>query len=904
MRITFLSLTGYIGIHNGLGKVNIEIDFSKSHNKIILIQGANGSGKSTLLGALHPLPDGNSSFVPNKGASKLLRIMNDDTGIWYTFRCIHDVKSNGNRDVSKGYVTKHYPNGAQEELNPNGNISSYKDVVNAELSLDPNFEALSRLSSSNRGLADKTPAERKRFVNTIIDSLEFFNNAHKVLSKKNSIFRNMINNLAYKLDSVGDIDKLKAQSALLNTRYTELNKDYELSSADRTEALYEIRTLDPHGIVQKELEESLKNRDEKFMMLKEAKLLYEDTVSRSGIAPDCDMVTALETLNRESEYYTTSIALGESKIETLLAVREEQSASMRKKLARLESIDSDRFEKLKTDLSQHKRVLSTELYPVICEMGVDPSKISKEEFIHGIEVLTDIKEFIYSVKSEGSLSDITTAVKNIKEGRSYPEPYSRDELISLFNSLTEKYDAEMARISADDGYRERHKLLELRDPECKSETCSFIADAIEAQKHILGYKKRKSLEESITSLLMKIRAVKESIEDNDRIWEIMKIVERARSSRAKAINIINKLPYGDLFLTEDMLYDKMTGDVNFEYFDKLYEYAKKANVIEEYNHELRVIAALESEYNLCKSAMDNLDVLREEIDDLGSSTEHLSKDINTIRVRVNAQKESLVGCRSKISAYSTLISLKSDMDAKTDEAKKAHEINTELNRRSERLKEALERVRISGERCSDVKAELERVNDQLLKYRDTISRSMEYMTELEEYTTKLARVEAVRKYTSPTRAGIQTLFIEIYMNSILKLANDLLSTMFEGRYRLDRFQISESEFRIPCVGNGLPNDDISSMSTSEICMISLIISFTLLIQSSSSYNILRLDEIDGGLDGENRANFLNLISRLNLSQCIMISHNNEFDMSQCDIIHLKEYGGETKDPSANYIYQA
>lgn len=129
------------------------------------------------------------------------------------------------------------------------------------------------------------------------------------------------------------------------------------------------------------------------------------------------------------------------------------------------------------------------------------------------------------------------------------------------------------------------------------------------------------------------------------------------------------------------------------------------------------------------------------------------------------------------------------------------------------------------------------------------------------------------------------------MNPTLNMANDLLKLIFDGEFVLSKYIINEDEFRIPCIGDGLPHDDISSMSTSQVCMISMIISFVILFQSSSRYNIPELDEIDAGLDTINRLNFITLLNKLmdifNVEQSIVISHNNEINIDQCDIIQLK-----------------
>ena len=122
-------------------------------------------------------------------------------------------------------------------------------------------------------------------------------------------------------------------------------------------------------------------------------------------------------------------------------------------------------------------------------------------------------------------------------------------------------------------------------------------------------------------------------------------------------------------------------------------------------------------------------------------------------------------------------------------------------------------------------------------------------------------------------------------------------------------KINENEFRIPCVSNGLIHDDISSMSTAQKCMISMILSFSLLYQSSTKYNIIKLDEIDGGLDSINRPYFITLLdklmSMLKCEQAFIISHNSELDDTSCDVILLKDdpYNSLVSD-RANIIWKA
>ena len=199
--------------------------------------------------------------------------------------------------------------------------------------------------------------------------------------------------------------------------------------------------------------------------------------------------------------------------------------------------------------------------------------------------------------------------------------------------------------------------------------------------------------------------------------------------------------------------------------------------------------------------------------------------------------------------------------------------------------------------------------NQLSQERDRILHAIEqaqdYQNELQELSNNYTIVEKVRYYSSPT-SGIQLIFMDLYMSKILQLANQLLSFLFEGRFIIQPFVITDTEFKIPVLGNGYMNDDITSLSSGEKSMISMIISLSLLYHSSTKYNILKLDEIDAPLDTANRLQFLlvldKLIEILQAEQCIMISHNNEINTHNVDLIILRNGSGEVYNGNIIFKY--
>ena len=181
-----------------------------------------------------------------------------------------------------------------------------------------------------------------------------------------------------------------------------------------------------------------------------------------------------------------------------------------------------------------------------------------------------------------------------------------------------------------------------------------------------------------------------------------------------------------------------------------------------------------------------------------------------------------------------------------------------------------------------------------MKERDKLNHSVEmmrdYIKEKEQLEYEYNYIETIRYYSSPT-TGIQLVFMELYMGKIIALANKLLALLFGGQFEIKPFIINETEFRIPCLGTGYLNDDISSMSSSQVGMISMILSFALLHHSSTKYNIIKLDEIDGALDYTNRVYFADVLNSImdimGTEQCIMISHNSELQVDNADVILLK-----------------
>ena len=263
--------------------------------------------------------------------------------------------------------------------------------------------------------------------------------------------------------------------------------------------------------------------------------------------------------------------------------------------------------------------------------------------------------------------------------------------------------------------------------------------------------------------------------------------------------------------------------------------------------------------------------------------EELTGDLNELLSKIDSMNDDIFELQNKRTViYDILQKIKYVLNIDSDISSLKNEIR-DLTSRLNKISNDMENVKSNIKNSNELTEKLNKINsllNPLFKSRDEVSRNInlcdEYNVELQKYKELFNDIEIFKKYSSPTK-GIQLIFIELYMNNILTLANNMLSLLFDGQYSLTQFIINENEFRIPCLGSGIINDDISSMSTSEICMISMILSFSILKQSSTSFNILKLDEIDGGLDENNRRIFVSLLykikSILDVEQIFIITLN-------------------------------
>ena len=897
MRIEFVALDNYIGIFNGTGKRHIEFDFTQCKN-VIAIRGFNGSGKSTLMRTLNPFPDSNEMLIPGLEAHKRIIYLKNE--FRYIIDIIYPIKNNGERATSKVSILKlNWSTGEQWAINPNGNVSEAKELIMNEFELDNNYITLSQLSSEDRGLADKRPAERKKFVNDILSDLTAYNSMYKILTKKSSTLKALTSSINMKIDRIlngRSLNNLKDELAMIEKKL----KSEEL---EREEILQEIGALD-FLIVnkKKDLEEYDNNIIKQSALNKVIETISSDIIttrgsyfySTQGDKIVDDLGDPYKNPNLTDSINAIKRNIITEKISYQAKFKNDFNES--EKLGNINSEIKDKIDKIRMQLS----ILTD-------NNAQDPEefiKSFKENLDSRNQILDEINKRNASKLFESNITieklDMMKAQLDYIMNRininlpiyDTPDGYSVkiDKVSSKIRNSEIARDEIVKKLLQMNGISE--DLINSKVPKgCKIKDCPMRLAIEKAEKD----------NHQIQELKKDLDACDNTIKESKQYMEDLSIRYRESLSRSELLTHYNS--FSDIILAL-LNFDTDTKSSFDSITSKVWENPDLYNrtvstLIDKYID----IFNMKAQYEALQTTYINTVDLYTKIINKVDQIKELKENESALVREYKKNNIELVKLESSCKEYNGYIA---DINTELDILDRLLPLATALKEKHESLAQVTEIINKAKENIDSVKdnmnhrakliAESNSFADSIEKLRicynntnQDFRMAAEYINELTQYNNTYQKIETVKKYTSPT-TGIQTLFMEAYMNNVLIVANQLLQLMFNGQFILQPFVINESEFRIPCAGNGYLNDDISSMSTSQICIISMIISFAMLYNSSSCYNILKLDEIDGGLDTNNRLHFISMLNQvmaiMKCEQCFIISHNAELETGEISTIQM------------------
>ncbi|MDE7088538.1 MAG: hypothetical protein K2O54_00290, partial [Prevotella sp.] len=430
---------------------------------------------------------------------------------------------------------------------------------------------------------------------------------------------------------------------------------------------------------------------------------------------------------------------------------------------------------------------------------------------------------------------------------------SRNKLQSLaeyvYNSLTKKLGNAKPACKDSSGCQVMEFYNELYD------LATEVPDSIVEDETFVTY--TKLVYQNINSVLKNIRDYKSTFEKLPQSIQSMFTLQ----------NILDSIQNMALIYDRTSMYGLLTTITEYELQEQ----------------DLKELSRLKEKLNLIKKSLGNSEYFSKKRDELSAS-------IDNLRESLSDAQETLHGLSIKVNAQNDLID---QLKTLKESIEKRDSVETKYSELLESYETVKKLYSEKMERSSILEKSVYDYNKLKKEYSDNDYRLKSYVSmseELSGYNQTYDEMELVKSSLS-SKEGIPLLYIQVYLKNIQDTTNDLLELVYGDDLFVNDFNITADEFKIPFNTKGTEISDVAYASQGEKSFISLALSFALIYQSISRYNIMLLDEIDSTLDTTNREKFLQILERqlemIDGEQIFLISHNNMFNMYPVDVIDTK-----------------
>lgn len=203
----------------------------KLQSSICQIFALNGKGKSFLLSLLLPRARGDSESYPivegKVGYKKLVYeiVHSKYNKLQITIQIEYQPNRKGTHSA-KGYITVYkYDTGVAEELNPEGNLNSFEELVKEYLKYDQSTEIISHINKKSCGIITSSPSERLELFKILIkDQIDIVKKNFEKVSNIHRYNENILRRFNEDIRNLPTLEKLKEDFNKANIRIEEESK--------------------------------------------------------------------------------------------------------------------------------------------------------------------------------------------------------------------------------------------------------------------------------------------------------------------------------------------------------------------------------------------------------------------------------------------------------------------------------------------------------------------------------------------------------------------------------------------------------------------------------------------------------------------------------------------------------
>lgn len=848
VKVTYLKLQNFAGLYVGSGREEIEIDFTNSKNKVIGIVGSNGCGKTCLISTITPfahttsLDDRSTLSLVLKGKDGYKEIRYVDGNNEYIIK--HYYKASKDTHSVKSYFMK---NG--EELNENGNVSSFNDMVFCHMGLNQEMMRLVRIGTNVDSFISLTPAKRKEYIGRLIEELNLYAVIYKKINDDIRVVKTMLqaaNTNLYNChisDVVVEEERLESFAKSI-VKY-EKDRDQIISKISKLNAL----------IKDNDIEDLRRKQHEALSSLEEFK-------KNEKIIVDKGLVNkSIDDLARERTNHSNQRIDIQSKINSYRLGIDSNYKNIERLENTIKRIISDNDIQSLMNSIQTLRDYVNKVPSIIKDFNYlgDPSEVLYQEFSK-FQSFNQISKMILTLNDTAINTYLQLRIEN-KNVDSWLKEKANKKLSSMntdeLNKLIDKVFAGSSIIS----------------PNCVNEfeECPFykLYDVVSNIKADLDKDNFDS--ETLNAINVINNNVCNILNEIDRLG-IIKIPDNVKNelTESRMLDRLGKhLPFFDLSSFEEYLSLLKEYELYVKNVDKLSQYEKQLSMYKK--------AGADSSMEEIKRYKDEISMYNNEINKLNTSLNEINILLDNDDSNITTLTKYNDGLKYKEMFESSLAHTEKILKPLENASDEKKELEFELRQITNLINMTREDERILSNKINEYKRLLNDVNNLAKKNKD---------------------LSIIQEAVS-TKKGIPVIYMKRYLTKIQTLANELLSIIYEGEFKLSKFNVTTDTFEVPYIKNGKKIPDIKYGSQSELALATMALSFALSKNSTASYNILLLDELDAGLDTNTRSAFLKMLytqmSVIKSEQVFIISHNlSQMVNVPMDIIKLSETDAKSK----------
>lgn len=891
MKIKKLYLKNFIGIYAGLGLKEITIDFNNSENNMIMIIGNNGTGKSLILSQLNPYRTSNDIRKNQiiEGEKGLKEITFDRNGV------IYDIKHHYGKNSSqnKSFIKKD-----GKELNENGGIKLFNQIVEEELGVSQEYFTVGRLGDNVNNFIDYTTGDRKTYINKFVPNIDKYLEAFKTVSDKKRVIDKDLKSLNLDLERYKQFEDIKKDKNNLENNIDNIRNTISNLESKKTSSETKINSIMDDKYKDIHPNDKIQNINNEIQDLRQKLKSQENLINENEKLRDYSLEDAKEkekVIENAFNQSKSDLTIKKNDLNNINEKIEDINNRVSKVNSRMNAIkfneEYDASSDIESILKQYDEEIN-ELENLI----QDNLKEFNNNYNIEFEFNKINSETLDNYNSKPFLSELKQFIDFFNENElQYNKITNNEDIINEINSnsnmienLTKELSEYNQNLNQIKGKSDLLKILDQKDHEHFNE-CVFVPLVADFKTN--EFDSITSIEDNINNTNNKINELKEI---NLKLSKNQELNNKYNNLK-KLYDNINEYVSFDLLNEEIVSYLKNNSITNLENklnkFSKLNESLNKYNLqkekaIQDKDKKERNLKEDKNNEELLKQYQSDKEELETELNKVKENHTNLKEEALALQSRKNKAEKNLNTIKEFINFSEESENIKNNINELENSF---NEIQSDLNKMAEYHDEMTSFIN----QINDNKQVLESQENELNSVNEKYYTVSSILSKIDDIEKVLWKYSLVAESLNPKKDSIPLIFITNYLKDIAVSTNELLSVAYNDQFKID-FDLTDKDFFVNVFkGNGTELQDIKEASQGETALTNISLSLSLLNKVSDTYNILYLDEMDATLDSNNRRRFVDVIDKqieiMDLEQVFLISHNNEFYSSNIDLILLNGY---------------